>query len=72
MAFTGRHGRGSLAPVFDNLTINEVTTHFNGQSTISSDKTPATGVSYSRNPNKLVVFEKLRRVYRQGVNSINM
>jgi ketosteroid isomerase-like protein len=40
------HGRESLAPVFDNLNTYDVTTHFNGQSTIVLDGNTATGESY--------------------------
>ncbi|WP_127357309.1 nuclear transport factor 2 family protein [Actinacidiphila soli] len=40
------HGRGSLAPVFDNLRTYHATTHFNGQSTVSLDGDRATGESY--------------------------
>src|SRR6202012_3665825 len=40
-------GRDALAPVFENLKQYEVTTHFNGQSTVVLDGgTEATGVSY--------------------------
>jgi ketosteroid isomerase-like protein len=39
-------GRDALAPVFDNLNQYQVTTHFNGQSTIVLDGTEAAGVSY--------------------------
>jgi ketosteroid isomerase-like protein len=40
------HGRGALAPVFENLTNYKVTTHFNGQSTVELEGSRATGVSY--------------------------
>lgn len=40
------HGRDALAPVFDNLNRYEVTTHFNGQSTVQLAGDQATGVSY--------------------------
>ena len=40
------HGRDALAPVFYDLNQYEVTTHFNGQSTIVLDGNKATGVSY--------------------------
>ena len=40
------HGREALAPVFDNLNSYEVTTHFNGQSTVQLEGSRATGVSY--------------------------
>jgi ketosteroid isomerase-like protein len=40
------HGRESLAPVFDNLNIYNVTMHFNGQSTVRLDGDRATGESY--------------------------
>ena len=37
------HGRESLAPVFENLNTYQVTTHFNGQSTVvlDGDRAPA-------------------------------
>lgn len=40
------HGRDSLAPVFDNLNAYDVTTHFNGQSTVVLEGDRATGESY--------------------------
>jgi hypothetical protein len=40
-------GRESLTPVFDDLNQYEVTTHFNGQSTIQLDGDRATGESYT-------------------------
>ncbi|MFC0541461.1 nuclear transport factor 2 family protein [Kutzneria chonburiensis] len=40
------HGRDSLAPVFANLNTYDVTTHFNGQSTIAVHGDRATGESY--------------------------
>ena len=40
------HGRESLTPVFENLRTYEVTTHFNGQSTVSLDGDRAAGESY--------------------------
>ena len=40
------HGRGSLAPVFENLNSYAVTMHFNGQSTVVLDGDRATGESY--------------------------
>jgi hypothetical protein len=40
------HSREELAPVFDNLNTYDVTTHFNGQSTISVDGARATGETY--------------------------
>jgi hypothetical protein len=40
------NGREALAPVFDGLNNYEVTTHFNGQSTIALDGDRATGASY--------------------------
>ena len=40
------HGRDSLTPVFENLKTYEVTTHFNGQSTVALDGDRATGESY--------------------------
>jgi hypothetical protein len=39
-------GREALRPVFDNLNTYDVTTHFNGQSTIILDADSATGESY--------------------------
>src|SRR4029453_2121903 len=41
------HGRGALTPVFDDLNRYEVTTHFNGQSTVTLDRDRATGESYT-------------------------
>jgi len=41
------HGRESLTPVFDDLNRYEVTTHFNGQSTVTLDGERATGESYT-------------------------
>jgi hypothetical protein len=40
-------GRDALSPVFDDLNRYEVTTHFNGQSTVTLDGTSATGESYT-------------------------
>jgi SnoaL-like domain len=40
-------GREALAPVFDDLNRYEVTTHFNGQSTVTVDGDSATGESYT-------------------------
>jgi hypothetical protein len=40
------HGRESLTPVFENLNTYEVTTHFNGQSTVDLDGDSAAGESY--------------------------
>jgi hypothetical protein len=40
------HGRESLTPVFENLNTYEVTTHFNGQSTVRLDGDRATGETY--------------------------
>ncbi|MFE7802703.1 nuclear transport factor 2 family protein [Nocardia sp. NPDC057440] len=40
------HGRDALAPVFDNLNTYAMTTHFNGQSTVSLQGDRATGESY--------------------------
>jgi len=39
-------GRDSLMPVFENLKTYEVTTHFNGQTTVVFDGDRATGESY--------------------------
>ena len=39
-------GREGLAPVFEDLNQYEVTTHFNGQSTVALDGDRATGESY--------------------------
>jgi len=39
-------GRGSLAPVFDDLNQYAATMHFNGQSTVALDGDRATGESY--------------------------
>ena len=41
------HGREALTPVFDDLNRYEVTTHFNGQSTVTLDGGRATGESYT-------------------------
>lgn len=41
------HGRDALTPVFDDLNRYEVTTHFNGQSTVTIDGDRATGESYT-------------------------
>ena len=41
------HGREALTPVFDDLNRYEVTTHFNGQSTVAIDGKRATGESYT-------------------------
>ena len=40
-------GRDSLTPVFENLRTYEVTTHFNGQSTVTLEGDRATGESYT-------------------------
>jgi len=40
-------GRESLTPVFDDLNRYEVTTHFNGQSTVAIDGDRATGEGYT-------------------------
>ena len=40
-------GREALTPVFDDLNRYEVTTHFNGQSTVTLDRDRATGESYT-------------------------
>ena len=40
-------GRKALTPVFDDLNRYEVTTHFNGQSTVILDGDRATGESYT-------------------------
>jgi hypothetical protein len=41
------HGREALTPVFADLNRYEVTTHFNGQSTVVLDGDRATGESYT-------------------------
>ena len=41
------HGREALTSVFDDLNRYEVTTHFNGQSTVTIDGNRATGESYT-------------------------
>ena len=41
------HGREELTPVFADLNRYEVTTHFNGQSTVTLDGDRATGESYT-------------------------
>ena len=40
-------GREALTPVFDDLNRYEVTTHFNGQSTVTLERDRATGESYT-------------------------
>jgi hypothetical protein len=40
-------GREALSPVFDDLNRYEVTTHFNGQSTVTLNGSSATGESYT-------------------------
>jgi SnoaL-like domain len=40
-------GREALAPVFDDLNRYEVTTHFNGQNTVTIEENRATGESYT-------------------------
>jgi len=40
-------GREALTPIFDDLNRHQVTTHFNGQSTINLDGDRATGESYT-------------------------
>jgi SnoaL-like domain len=40
-------GREALTPVFEDLSRYEVTTHFNGQSTVTIDGNRATGESYT-------------------------
>jgi SnoaL-like domain len=41
------HGREALTPVFEDLNRYEVTTHFNGQSTVTIAGNRATGESYT-------------------------
>jgi len=41
------NGREALTPVFEDLNRYEVTTHFNGQSTVNLDGDRATGESYT-------------------------
>jgi SnoaL-like domain len=41
------NGREALTPVFEDLSRYEVTTHFNGQSTVNLDGDGATGESYT-------------------------
>jgi hypothetical protein len=41
------NGREALTPVFDDLNRYEVTTHFNGQSTVTLDGDQGTGESYT-------------------------
>jgi ketosteroid isomerase-like protein len=41
------HGREALTPVFADLNRYDVTTHFNGQSTVTIDGNRATGESYT-------------------------
>ena len=40
-------GREALTPIFDDLNRYQVTTHFNGQSTVDIDGARATGESYT-------------------------
>jgi hypothetical protein len=40
------HSRAELPPVFDDLNRYDVTTHFNGQSTVTISGAAATGESY--------------------------
>src|SRR2546427_1382824 len=40
-------GREALTPIFDDLNRYQVTTHFNGQSTVDIDSDRATGESYT-------------------------
>src|SRR6266576_1989806 len=60
-------GREALTPVFDDLNRYEVTTHFNGQSTVVVDGDRATGESYtiahhlfSENGNRKIMIASLR------------
>jgi hypothetical protein len=60
-------GREALAPVFDDLNRYEVTTHFNGQSTVVIDGSRATGESYtiahhvfSEDGNRQIMIASLR------------
>jgi hypothetical protein len=43
---TDLSSRAELAPVFDNLTVFEATTHFNGQRTITREGDRAEGETY--------------------------
>jgi len=60
-------GRKALTPVFDDLNRYEVTTHFNGQSTVTIDGDHATGESYtiahhvfSENGDRKIMIASLR------------
>jgi hypothetical protein len=60
-------GREALTPVFDDLNRYEVTTHFNGQSTVAIDGHRATGESYtiahhlfSEDGNRKIMIASLR------------
>jgi hypothetical protein len=60
-------GREALTPVFADLNRYEVTTHFNGQSTVTSDGSRATGESYTiahhvftKDGNRTIMIASLR------------
>ena len=60
-------GREALTPVFADLNRYEVTTHFNGQSTVTIDGSRATGESYTiahhvftKNGNRKIMIASLR------------
>jgi hypothetical protein len=60
-------GREALTPVFDDLNRYEVTTHFNGQSTVTIDRNRATGESYTiahhlftEHGNRMIMIASLR------------
>ena len=59
--------REALTPVFADLNRYEVTTHFNGQSTVTIDGSPATGESYTiahhvftKDGNRTIMIASLR------------
>ena len=61
------HGREALTAVFDDLNRYEVTTHFNGQSTVAIDGERATGESYTiahhlftEDGNRMIMVASLR------------
>ena len=61
------HGREALTPVFADLNRYEMTTHFNGQSTVAIDGERATGESYtiahhlfSEGGNRMIMVASLR------------
>jgi len=62
-------GREALTPVFDDLSRYEVTTHFNGQSSVTISGNDATGESYTiahhlftENGNRKIMIASLRYI----------